>query len=316
MDRSPALFTNKKFVFLVATFCCLLWGSAYPAIKNGYALFHIAPDDIPSKMVFAGYRFLLAGLVLLIFAIASGKAIGRLKKGQYRQIVILGLTQTTLQYVFFYIGLAYTTGVKGSIMNATGTFFSVILAHYIYKNDRLSFNKIIGCTLGFAGVMVVNFGSGLMDFNFSLIGEGSVVLAAFILSAASIYGKRISQTMDTTVMTGYQLAIGGLVLTLGGYLFGGNLSDIGWRALLLLAYLVLLSSAAFALWSLLLKYNRVGMVAPFNFLIPVSGAVLSAIFLNESILEWKNALALVLVCVGIILVNRIKQSKATIKQSY
>lgn len=100
MDRSPALFTNKKFVFLVATFCCLLWGSAYPAIKNGYALFHIAPDDIPSKMVFAGYRFLLAGLVLLIFAIASGKAIGRLKKGQYRQIVILGLTQTTLQYVF------------------------------------------------------------------------------------------------------------------------------------------------------------------------------------------------------------------------
>lgn len=309
MDRSSPFFTNKKFVFLVATFCCLLWGSAYPAIKNGYVLFHIAPDDIPSKMVFAGYRFLLAGLVLLIVAMVSGKAIGRFNKGQYKQIVILGLTQTTLQYVFFYIGLAYTTGVKGSIMNATGTFFSVLLAHYIYQNDRLTFNKIIGCTLGFAGVMVVNFGSGLMDFNFSLIGEGSVVLAAFILSAASIYGKRISQTMDTTVMTGYQLAIGGLVLTVGGYLFGGNLADFGWRALLLLGYLVLLSSAAFALWSLLLKYNRVGMVAPFNFLIPVSGAVLSAIFLNESILEWKYAIALILVCVGIVMVNRIKQSR-------
>ncbi|MBS0056818.1 DMT family transporter [Yersinia sp. Marseille-Q3913] len=309
MDRSSPLFTNKKFVFLVATFCCLLWGSAYPAIKNGYVLFHIAPDDIPSKMVFAGYRFLLAGLVLLMVAMASGKAIGRLQKSQYKQIAILGLTQTTLQYLFFYIGLAYTTGVKGSIMNATGTFFSVLLAHYIYQNDRLTFNKIIGCALGFAGVMVVNFGSDLMDFHFSLIGEGSVVLAAFILSAASIYGKRISQTMDTTIMTGYQLAIGGLVLTVGGYLFGGNLADFGWRALLLLGYLVLLSSAAFALWSLLLKYNRVGMVAPFNFLIPVSGAVLSAIFLNESILEWKYAIALVLVCVGIVLVNRIKQSR-------
>ncbi|WP_145519567.1 DMT family transporter [Yersinia bercovieri] len=309
MDRSSPLFTNKKFVFLVASFCCLLWGSAYPAIKNGYVLFHIAPDDIPSKMVFAGYRFLLAGLVLLMVAMASGKAIGRLQKRQYRQIVILGLTQTTLQYIFFYIGLAYTTGVKGSIMNATGTFFSVLLAHYIYQNDRLTFNKVIGCALGFAGVMVVNFGSDLMDFHFSLIGEGSVVLAAFILSAATIYGKRISQTMDTTIMTGYQLAIGGLVLTVGGYLFGGNLADFGWRALLLLAYLVLLSSAAFALWSLLLKYNRVGMVAPFNFLIPVSGAVLSAIFLNESILEWKYAVALLLVCVGIVLVNRIKQSR-------
>ncbi|MFZ1872391.1 MAG: EamA family transporter, partial [Chania sp.] len=70
--------------------------------------------------------------------------------------------------------------------------------------------------------------------------------------------------------------------------------------------LVLLSSVAFALWSLLLKYNRVGMVAPFNFLIPVSGAVLSAIFLNESIMEWRNVLALLLVCGGIWLVNKIK----------
>nr|CBX74129.1 hypothetical protein YEW_FX24650 [Yersinia enterocolitica W22703] len=112
MDRSPPLFTNKKFVFLVATFCCLLWGSAYPAIKNGYALFHIAADDIPSKMVFAGYRFLLAGLVLLLFAVASGKAIGRLKKSQYKQIAILGLTQTTLQYVFFILAWHTPLGLK------------------------------------------------------------------------------------------------------------------------------------------------------------------------------------------------------------
>ncbi len=307
VERSSPLFTNTKFVFLCATFCCLLWGSAYPAIKNGYELFHISPDDIPSKMVFAGYRFLLAGIVLLIFAVACGKSIGRMKPAHYKQMVILGLTQTSLQYVFFYIGLAYTTGVKGSIMNATGTFFSVLLAHYIYQNDRLSFNKVIGCVLGFAGVMVVNFSPDLTDFTFTLVGEGSVVLAAFILSAATIYGKRISQHMDSTVMTGYQLAIGGLALTLGGYLFGGDLNEFGWKALLLLGYLVLLSSVAFALWSLLLKYNRVGMVAPFNFLIPVSGAVLSAIFLNESILEWKNALALLLVCGGIWLVNRIKQ---------
>lgn len=90
MDSSPPLFTNKKFVFLVATFCCLLWGSAYPAIKNGYALFHIAPDDIPSKMVFAGYRFLLAGIVLLLFAVASGKAIGRLKKTNISRLLFWG----------------------------------------------------------------------------------------------------------------------------------------------------------------------------------------------------------------------------------
>ncbi|TQI79403.1 drug/metabolite transporter (DMT)-like permease [Serratia fonticola] len=309
MKTDVSLFTQKKFVWLCAAFCCLLWGSAYPAIKNGYEIFQIAPADLPGKIVFAGYRFVIAGGLLLIFAFLQGKPIGRLSRRQYSQLALLGLTQTTLQYVFFYIGLAFTTGVKGSIMNATGTFFSVLLAHFIYNNDRLSMNKMIGCVLGFAGVMVVNVNSQLMDFSFTWLGDGFVVIAAFILSASTLYGKRISQTVDPTIMTGWQLALGGVVLTLGGYLAGGRLTFHGWASVAILSYLALLSSVAFALWSLLLKYNRVGMVAPFNFLIPVSGAVLSAIFLQESILEWRYALALVLVCFGIWRVNVARKEK-------
>lgn len=118
--------------------------------------------------------------------------------------------------------------------------------------------------------MVVNFSSG-MDFSFSLLGDGSVVMAAFILSAATLYGKRISQTVDPTVMTGYQLGGGGLALVIGGYAFGGTLTVHGASSVAILGYLTLLSSVAFALWSILLKHNRVGMIAPFNFLIPVSG---------------------------------------------
>lgn len=305
--RQHPLFSRKNIVYLSAAFCCLLWGSAYPAIKSGYELFQIAADDIPGKIVFAGYRFLFAGLLLLLLAMVQHKPIARLSPRQFGQLTLLGLTQTSLQYIFFYIGLAFTTGVKGSIMNATGTFFSVLLAHFIYQNDRLSYNKTLGCILGFTGVMVVNFNSGLLDFSFSLLGDGSVVLAAFILSAASLYGKRISQTVDPTVMTGYQLALGGLALVVGGYLSGGTLTVHGIASVAILGYLTLLSSVAFALWSILLKYNRVGMIAPFNFLIPVSGSVLSAIFLGENIFEWKYALALVLVCSGIWWVNKVKQ---------
>ncbi|MCP1630521.1 drug/metabolite transporter (DMT)-like permease [Citrobacter amalonaticus] len=301
------LFARKNVVWLSAAFCCLLWGSAYPAIKSGYEIFQIAADDIPSKIVFAGYRFLFAGLLLLLLAIAQRKPIGRLSSRQFGQLTLLGVTQTSLQYIFFYIGLAFTTGVKGSIMNATGTFFSVLLAHFIYQNDKLSYNKTLGCILGFTGVMVVNFNSGLLDFSFTLAGDGSIVMAAFILSAATLYGKRISQTVDPTVMTGYQLGIGGLVLVIGGYVFGGTLAVHGLASVAILGYLTLLSSVAFALWSILLKYNRVGMIAPFNFLIPVSGAVLSAIFLGENILEWKYAIALLLVCSGIWWVNKVKR---------
>ncbi len=299
-------FSDRRVVILLASFCCLLWGSAYPAIKSGYALFDIAANDIPSKMVFAGYRFVFAGLILLVLAILMRRDMLIRNGRSFISISLLGLTQTALQYVFFYIGLAYTSGVKGSIMNATGTFFSVLMAHFIYRYDRLSLSKVAGCLIGFAGVMVVNFSADLLDFQFTLLGEGFVVIAAFILSAAMIYGKRLSQEMDSVVLTGYQLSIGGLVLVFAGYATGGTLTGFTLQSTALLGYMVVLSSAAFALWTVLLKYNRVGLISVFNFLVPVFGAVLSAIFLGESILEWKNVVALGMVCWGIWLVTQEK----------
>lgn len=300
------LFTRRHYVFVFATLCTLLWGSSYPAIKSGYALLEIAQDDVATQMLFAGYRFLLAGIFLILLAQLSGKPVFRLNLRQVGQLSILGLTQTTLQYVFFYIGLAYATGVKASILNATGTFFSVVIAHFIYHNDRLTQRKVLGCITGFAGVFVVNFHKSLVDFEFTLMGEGFIVIAAFILASASIYGKRISQSMDTLIMTAHQLTLGGFALIVLGWASGGALKAFDWQSGLLLVYLALLSSAAFALWSALLKHNPVGMITIFNFLVPIFGALLSALFLHENILEWKNLLALLLVCSGIWLVTRVR----------
>jgi drug/metabolite transporter (DMT)-like permease len=301
---SRSIFQDRRVVFASATLCCLLWGSAFPAIKSGYALLDIAPSDIASQMLFAGYRFALAGLALLLYAGWTGRPL-LLTSGQTRQVLLLGVTQTALQYVFFYIGLAHATGVKGSIMSSTSTFFSVLLAHFIYADDRLGPRRILGCLIGFAGVVVVNFagfGAGF-DLEFSLMGEGFLVIAAFVVAAASIFGKRISQRLDAVVMTGYQLGIGGLLLCLLGFALGGDVSDFDLQSGALLAYMAFLSAVAFALWSTLLKYNPVGMVAIFNFLIPVFGVTLSALLLGENMLEWKNLVALGFVSAGIWLVT-------------
>jgi drug/metabolite transporter (DMT)-like permease len=307
---SARFFSQPKVLIILATLCCLLWGSSYPAIKIGYALLGITQSDIPSKLIFAGYRFVLAGLILLILAALAKKPLFNLNSRNAGQLMLLGFTQTAIQYVFFYIGLANTTGVRSSILNSTTTFFSVLLAHFIYKNDKISRRKAAGCLLGFAGVMVVNFGDGLLDFAFTLRGEGFIVIAAFVLSAASIYGKRISQGMDVMVMTGYQLGFGGVVLSAAGYAAGGTLREFTPGSATLLGYLAVLSAVAFTLWSLLLKYNQVGRVTVFNFLVPVFGTALSAICLNENIMELKNLVALVLVCCGIWLVTRLPQVRA------
>lgn len=302
--KDKIIFTDKKFVAIIATLCCLLWGSAYPAVKNGYLLFNISIADMPSKFVFAGYRFTIAGIILLIIAQLLGKNIFAITRKNISNLFILGTIQTALQYIFFYVGLANTTGVKGSIMNSTATFFSVFLAHYIYKNDRLTLPKILGCLIGFIGVMIVNFSADLLNFSFSFRGEGFIIIAAFVFSIGAIYAKKLTKTIDVMVATGYSLAIGGILLLLLGLFSGGKVNNFTVSSSLLLIYLALLSSVAFSLWNLLLKYNKVGQVSIYNFLNPIFGVILSAIFLGENILEYKNIFALLLVCIGIWIVNK------------
>ena len=293
-------YTNRKNIILIACICCFLWGSAYPSIKIGYKLFNISTNDIYGKFVFAGYRFFIAGLIVLLFEIINKRNIFVLKKIELVQVSVLGILQTTLQYIFFYIGLSHTTGVRGSILNGTGTFFCVILAHIFYKNDKINLNKIIGCIIGFLGVILINLNGNVLEGKgFSFIGDGFIIIAAFVASISYIYSKRITNKINPSIATGYQLLIGGIILTVIGFINGGSLKGFTFKSTLLLIYMALISSIAFALWTELLKYNKVSKISIFNFLIPVFGTILSAVFLKENIFDIKVLLALFLVSLGI-----------------
>lgn len=81
------VYTNRKNIVLLATLCCFLWGSAYPAIKVGYSLFNIS--DVGSKLIFAGYRFTLAGIFILIFELISKRVIFKFTRKQFGQITFI-----------------------------------------------------------------------------------------------------------------------------------------------------------------------------------------------------------------------------------
>ena len=57
------IFTNKINIIIIAIICTFLWGSAFPAVKVGYELFNILSNDVGGKLIFAGYRFFLAGVL-------------------------------------------------------------------------------------------------------------------------------------------------------------------------------------------------------------------------------------------------------------
>lgn len=302
MTSLPTIIKDRRAVIAIALVCCFLWGSAVPAVKYSYALFSIAPGDTPTLMVFAGVRFLLAGMILLALSAAQRQPLLQPPR-RMAQLAGLGLISTAAQYLFYYIGLAHSTGTKVSIVTSTSTFFSVLLAHWLFANDRLSLRRAAGCLIGFAGVVVVNIAWSPVDASVSLFGEGFILVAAMLFSVGTIFGRGISQHMDTGLMTGWQLGIGGATLLVIGLLLGGGFQVTDMQGVLLLAYLAVISAAAFSLWGLLLKHNPVGVVAIFNCVIPIFGISLSGLVLGETILTWNNLAALALVTLGIWMVT-------------
>ncbi len=292
-------------VWLGALLCCALWGSAFPCIKIGYRLFDIASGDVAAQILFAGCRFTLAG----VLALAIGSALNREwlvpKRRSYGRIAKLALLQTVAQYIFFYVGLANTTGVKASIIEGVNVFIAILVASLLFHQEKLSAAKILGCVIGFAGVVLVNSSGGGLDLGFHFTGEGFIFLSTIAYAFSSVFLKRYSKEDNPVLLSGWQFVFGGLVMIVCGLLAGGRLSEWSIAGVLMLLYMAVISAVAYSLWGILLKYNPVSKVAVFGFMNPVFGVILSAILLHEGdSIGVMCLVSLALVCAGIYIVNR------------
>ena len=300
--------------FLGAFLCCFLWGSAFPGIKIGYDLWNIDSSDTWSIIRFAGVRFIIAGILVILFASISKKHFICPRKDEIGKIFLLSLFQTIGQYFLFYIGLAHTTGVNSAVVDSLGAFFAIIIASLVVRSEKLNARKIIGCILGFSGVVLVNLSSG--GFVFSLTGDGLVALSALCYGVSSSLIKGYSSEHDTVLFSGYQFLIGGLVLFLAGFAAGGFKTGLNYvepvnlfPAVLLLIYLSMVSSVAYTLWGILLRTNDVSKISIFGFMNPVIAVILSALLLGEAgILGLRHVFSLVLIAAGIIAVNYEKKT--------
>lgn len=306
MEKEERFWTNPVWRALMALLCCLLWGSAFPFIKIGYSLFQIDSADTFSQILFAGSRFTLAGILTVIFgSIAAKKALVP-KKESWNKILVLCLFQTILQYTFFYIGLANTSGVKSSIIEATSTFAAIILSALIFRMETIRMNKMLGCIIGFAGVVLVNLSGAQGErFSFSFLGEGMILLSTLSYATSTVFAKRYSRYENPVTLSGYQFIIGGLFMVLAGVIGGGRLAVITIPGILVLLWLAVVSAAAYSFWTILLKYNPVSSVTVYGFSTPVFGVLLSTLLLGESTTgSISTIIALVLVSLGIYIVNR------------
>lgn len=291
--------SSPLVLILGALFCCALWGSAPPFIKFGYEMLHI--EGTPSILLFAGLRFFLAGVLVLVFGSIQARHFLKPVSGSGGAIALLALFQTFGQYLFYYLGLAVTSSVMGSVLSGTSSFIALLLSAYIYHREKGTLPKILGCLLGFAGIVIMNMNGLSLSFG---MGELLLVLSQICSANSAVLLQIFSQKYDPVMLSGCQFTSGGLVLMLCGLAAGGS---IVWNpgGFFILLWLAFVSAAAYTLWGILLKEWPVSSVAIYSCTIPVFGVLFSWLILHESqALTWQTAAALVCIALGVWLLNR------------
>ena len=284
--KTNSALSRPLVVMLLASLCCLLWGSAIPFINLGYRYFEIGGSDTATQILFGGCRFLMAGMLTILFESIAQKKIALPKKTSWGNVVKLSLAQTIIQ------------GLQA--------FISILIACFIFRSEKMNKLKWIGGLIGVAGIVVVNWTKDGFAGGGSFIGEGFVIVSMLASACSTGLIKKFGAHDSPVVMSGWQFMLGGAVMMIIGLLSGGRLRASNMLAYAVLLYLAMLSAVAYSIWAVLLRVNPVSRVAVYTFLQPIFGVFLSLTLVDRGseapLLRY--AAALVMICVSIAVVNR------------
>ncbi len=291
--------TPYKAVVL-AVFCQILWGVVFPVIKKSYQLFAI--NDIGSTFLFAGIRFMTAGIILLLVDTVKNGAFPVMRKKDAPSLFLLGSVQTGLTYGFQFAAMISAASINCSILNGTSFIFMMIFAALMFRDDRITAQKIIGAAAGFSGILVCFLSKDAFQ-TFSLKGEGLMLLSIMLFAFGTSLSRKVTRDIRPGVASGYNLLIGGAELMILALVLGGRLGNGGAFGWLCLAFLAMASSVCLMLWTSLVSKYGVGRIAVFQCVNPLSGAIAASLLLGENVFQPRYIISLLLVVLGIVIVN-------------
>lgn len=314
MGQKSNTLNQKWLIPILAIVACIIWGTPYKLLKLFYEELSISKEALGNSysgqiLVAVSIRFFIAGILVLIFAKCRKQKIFSLNKKQWGQVLIMGLVSTAISYVFFNIGnVNITSSINASIIGQSGIFFGVLLSCLFYKNEKFTLVKIIAFLLGVGGLIISQLDPANPFVNpfgrFSLMGEGFMIIHGICFAIATMVGKAVSSDLDSFVMTGWNLILGSIMLSIIGIIMGGSIADMTWT-LPAVGYLLLLAVASaipFSIWYWCTQYSEISKLSMYKFLIPVSGSVIGILFGED--FTWTLGVALVMVCGSIIMISK------------
>ena len=280
---------------------CVLWGSAFAGAKIGL--------QYADPIFLSGIRFMLAGLLLIpVMLFRSVDFTGEIRK-HWKFMLLFAFVQTFMQYGLFFLGIDKVPGATSSIIVGSGPLFVAVMAHLSFKNDKLSIRKTVAILLGLSGIIFISLAKGQISTENPefYTGVGLLLLSVVVGGYTNIMvAKKKDSNISPYALTSFANFTGGVML-LSTSLIVEKPSSFTfpiefYGALLWLSFI---SAAGFSLWYGLLNRPdvKVSELNIWKFLIPVTGSILSWLFVKGESPDFPTILGMAVITVALLLVQ-------------
>jgi drug/metabolite transporter (DMT)-like permease len=273
----------------------VLWSASFLWIK-------LAVEEI-GPFALVALRTLFGALTGILAALLARTRWPRDRR-TWLTYLLLGVTSVVIPFLLVAWGEQAIDSAVASILNASVPLFTIIIAHFFVKDDRMSLQKVLGLLVGFAGVAVLLSKDLLAASHSSTLGQAAVIVASIFYAGSTVYARLKTQHVPGLVRGAAPLMTATLVMWLVLPAVENPVKlpslPLTWVAVLWLG--ILGSGVALYLWYYLLHEIGPTRTTLVSYIFPLGGVILGVIFLGEH-LSWQLALGTSLIAASIVVVN-------------
>ena len=287
-------FSRRAKLILCFAIVYVVWGSTYLVASIGV---HALPP-----ILFGGIRFICAGILLGITALALGRRFP-LDATEWRHLVIVAVGSVLVPNACTNWAMQYVASSQTAILNASAALWIALFATRGRRAHALDRRTFTGLVIGFAGAALIVWPRGSLStghFGMQLL----ILLAVFVWSATTVYIRNVHSKLDLLSFSALQMLLGGLMMTSVG-LAMGEAGEWAWSrpGLIAMAYLTIASSClAYTAFAWLAKNTTPAMVGTYSYVNPAIAAILGWWFLDEQ-LGGNQLIGMAIMFAGVALVN-------------
>jgi drug/metabolite transporter (DMT)-like permease len=299
---------SKQRAWVAFWVLALIWGSSFLFIRIGVEQLG------PFQLVFI--RTGIAAIGLNIVLVLRGKRLPVDWAG-IRPLIVLGVVNTVVPFALITWGEQYIESGLASVLQGTAALFTLLIAHFVFADERITTRKIFGLVMGFLGVVILASRStgeeGALTGNalLHLLGQLAIVAASFCYGLGGTYSRKVIQNrLEPIVVAAGTMTVAAIItgiITYAAPLLGGP-QPLAYTALeprVLMAVLMLgflNTLIAYTMFYSIVQALGAARTSMVTYVVPVCGLTLGAIFLNE-IVDFRLLLGAVLIIGGIGVVN-------------